>query len=174
MAIFKQRFSKEEVIRVLAFCVIPTHSWTIMNMLQDFPAWLISLNLWDLIGTVSYTLTSVLFEALVVFLVLMLLGFMIPKKWIGDRYVALSGLIIIETTIFAIIAHHYIRQAIARQLFPIIIIFLVCLVLTTVLVKEAPWINLLLSRITVPLTTLSIVFISVDLIGVFIILIRQL
>jgi hypothetical protein len=168
------RFSKEEVFRIFAFCVIPTHSWTIINMFQDIPAWYLSFSVWDFAGTVAYTLASVLFEAIVVSLVLLLAGYFLPRKWVEGRYVALSGIIILEATLFAIVSQDYIRQSIAKQLLPILVGFLVSMALALVLVMKIPRISDVMNRIATPLTVLACLYVSLDLTSVFIILIRVL
>ena len=173
LTISKVRFSKEEITHILAFCVIPTYTWTLINMFQDVPAWSMSLSSWDMIGTVAYTLTSVLVETLVIFFLFMGIGYILPKKWVGDRYVAIVGLVMLEATILAIIAHHYIREGIARDLIPFILVFLVVLVITLILVWKFPSISFTINRIAVPLTTLAFVYLSLSVIGVAFILIRN-
>jgi hypothetical protein len=143
-------------------------------MFQDVPAWHLSFSLWDFIGTIAYTMTSVLFEALVVLLVLLLIGYLLPKKWVEGRYAAMSGFILLLATIFAIIAHDYIQRAIARQLLPVLLVFLVSLALAVILVMKIPRISDVMNRVAIPLTVLALVYVSLDLISVLIILVRLL
>jgi len=64
---FNSRFPRHEIIQIFAFCVMATHSWTIINMFREVASWSLSLSLWDLVGTVSYTLIALLFETVVFF-----------------------------------------------------------------------------------------------------------
>lgn len=122
------RFSRYEFIQTFAFCVIATHSWTIINMFRDVASWSLSVSIWDLIGSVSYTLISLLFETLVFFLFIVTIGFLLPRRWIGDRYVTLSGLVVIDTTILAIVVKTHLRIgfiADTLQLFAVLIIAMI-------------------------------------------------
>jgi CBS domain containing-hemolysin-like protein len=102
------RYSRQDLTNIFAFCVIATHSWSIFNMFRHVASWSLSLSIWDLLGTVSYTLISVLFEAIVFFLVVVLFGRLLPKKWIRDRTIAISGVIVVYVTILAIVVKPFV------------------------------------------------------------------
>jgi hypothetical protein len=55
-------------------------------------------NLWDAIGVASYGMLFAFIESAVVFLVVVLLGFLIPKHWQSDRRVTFLALLILITS----------------------------------------------------------------------------
>ena len=102
-----KRYSKSGLWSLYLTCAFPLHVWTIILSLRDF-SWVAErTNSWDAIGVVSYGLVFALVESLLVFLVALLLGFLISKKWDEDRRIALMGLLVFITSLWAIISYLY-------------------------------------------------------------------
>ena len=178
----KFRFSRYELVQIFAFCVVATHSWTLINMFQDVASWSLSLSIWDLIGTVSYTLIALLFETSVFFLLLMGLGILLPRKLIRDQYVTISGIIVVEATFLSMVLKPYLEMgfdAYTLRLFSFLITMLVLLALIILLIQipiiivGISRIEKIVSRIADSLITLAFVYIFVDLVGLLIVIIRN-
>ena len=73
----KNKLTKSELLYAFAFCALPVHLWTIYNMLRDVPAWILYMDVWDLIGTISYTLAFALLETFILFLLLVLFSLLL-------------------------------------------------------------------------------------------------
>jgi len=160
---------------MFVICVIATHSWSIINLFRDVASWSLSLSVWDLLGSVSYTLISILFEALVVFLILLLLiGVLLPKKWLGNRSITISTVIILESTILAIVFKPYIAIGFSMGTFQLLSLLVIALLLIAILLIRNKRIESIINRIVEPLTTLAFVYVFIDLIGLIIVLIRNL
>ena len=102
-----KRYSKSGLWSLYLTCAFPLHVWTIILSLRDF-SWVAErTNSWDAIGVVSYGLVFALVESLLVFLVALLLGFLISKKWDEDRRIALMGLLVFITSLWAIGSYLY-------------------------------------------------------------------
>jgi hypothetical protein len=71
----------------------PIHVWAIINLLNVFPAWLLRMSIGELAGGIGYTLTDALLESAILWGVLVLLGLLLPKKWLAERFVAFSSLL---------------------------------------------------------------------------------
>ena len=64
-------------------------------------------NLWDAIGVASYGLLNAFVESLIFFIALALLGWLIPTKWTEDRRVALLSVLALLTALWAIDGQSY-------------------------------------------------------------------
>jgi hypothetical protein len=61
-------------------------------------------NLWDAIGVVSYGMLFAFIESILVFLVVVLIGLVIPKQWHSDRRIAFLALLILITSAWAMMS----------------------------------------------------------------------
>ncbi len=101
------RYSKQGLWSLFLVCAFPLHLWTIILALRDF-SWVTErTNSWDAVGVLSYGLLFAFIESLAVFLVTVLLGFLISKKWHEDRRNALLGNLVLTTSLWAIAGYLY-------------------------------------------------------------------
>lgn len=71
---------------------------------DELPAWLLSLNAWDIAGILAYTQLFALLESAAVLLFLVLLALLLPARFFRDRFVAHSTLLVFLASIWAIAA----------------------------------------------------------------------
>jgi hypothetical protein len=106
LATFRARWpSRRESLLLFGVCVFPVHTWAILNLLSELPGWLVRLSLWDIVGIIAYTLVFALLECLVIWLAVVLLSIVLPKRWFRERFVALGTMIVLLTSGWAILAH---------------------------------------------------------------------
>ena len=114
LATFRQRFpSRRDVLLLFAACVFPIHIWSIINLLYELPAWMLRSDLWDVAGMVAYTLAFALFESMCVLLVLLLICFVLPRRFPRDRVLALGSMVVFVTSVWAIGIHYRIVDSLA-------------------------------------------------------------
>jgi hypothetical protein len=102
-----KRYSKQGLWALFLVCAFPLHVWTIILTFRDF-SWVAErTNSWDAIGVVSYGVTFAFVESVFVFLLAVLLGFLISKKWNEDRRLALVGILVFITSLWAIASYLY-------------------------------------------------------------------
>lgn len=102
-----KRYSKQGLWSLFLICAFPLHVWTIVLAFRDF-SWVSErTNSWDAIGVVSYGLIFALVESVLVFLVAILLGFLVSRKWSEDRRVALVGTLVFITSLWAMAGYLY-------------------------------------------------------------------
>jgi hypothetical protein len=102
-----KRYSKQGLWTLFLICAFPLHIWTIILAFRDF-SWVTErTNSWDAIGVVSYGLVLAFIESILVFLVAVLLGFLVSKKWDGDRRIALMGLLVLITSLWSMVSYLY-------------------------------------------------------------------
>ncbi len=106
----KGRFpSKKDMWVVFLLACLPTHIWSIILALREIPALLISLKMWDVLGFLSYSLVFTFFESLFVFCALMILGFVLPRKFIRNVFLAQNTIIILITGL-GIVPLHFLGE----------------------------------------------------------------
>jgi hypothetical protein len=99
-----QRYSKKGLWSLFLICAFPLHLWTLIFAFRDI-SWLTErTNLWDAIGVVSYGMIFAFIESVVIFLVLALLGLILPAQWYSDRRIAFLSLLILLTSVWGMIS----------------------------------------------------------------------
>lgn len=100
-------YSKQGLWSLFLISAFPLHVWTIILAFRDF-SWVTErTNSWDAVGVVSYGLIFAFIESVVVFLVAVLLGFLISKKWDEERRVTLMGFLVLIASLWAIGSYLY-------------------------------------------------------------------
>jgi len=148
-------------------------------------------NLWDAIGVISYGMVFALAESIILFVMIALLGLLTPKQWDTDRRVAFLSLLVILTGIWGILRQaRYVwewslplplLQFLAQSDHPFRFLYVMYLavVVPTVLLpvylflrskKSTQWMKELMER----LSTLTVFYLVFDMIGLVIVIVRNL
>jgi hypothetical protein len=176
LAIFKTRLpSKGAVFSTLVACVFLVQVWSIVAVLRAVPAWILYMNIGELIGTFAYTQAFALIESLLVLAGLLLLAFILPGKLFRDRFVAQGSLAVFLTAIWAIISHVYGQDLgiWANRRFLIwaaLLIFVI--VVASGFVYRFKGLQHGLETIVERLTVLSTLYMVVDVLSILIVLFR--
>ena len=172
MAIFRERFSSEDLLHLLVFCAFPIHVWTIVNMFRDVPSWALYMQQWELVSTIAYMLAFALFETLIILLPILVVGLILPKQWVSRVYVPWVGVMLVEGALAAIAFQFTIVQHSPKRN----LIILIALVLggSTLLLLRFPKIGEILRSVVGRLTVLTFLYIFVDLVGLVIVIARNL
>jgi hypothetical protein len=99
----------------------PVHVWLIINVLRELPAWLLRLPLWDVLGVVAYSLMGALIESLLVFTAVVFISFILPARLFRDKFVALSTMAVLLTSVWFVFLHYSNRIIEARQIAPLLL-----------------------------------------------------
>jgi hypothetical protein len=141
-------------------------------MFRSVPSWLFYMNQSDLIGSIAYHLTFTIFETLLVFIIVLAIGSLIPRRWAPEPFITLSSVLIVELSIMAIIFQQLILEYASLRW-----MFVSCLIILAVSFIIIPKIHKL-QQITRILgerfTILTFLYIFFDAIGVIIVIIRNL
>ena len=148
-------------------------------------------NAWDAIGAISYGLLFAFIESLLVFLVTTLSGFLLPRQWSIEKRISFLTLLILVTSLWAMVSQllflwnvglpAWAIDALRNSGHPLRILYAACLAVVagTVLLpvyfflrakKGVPIMQNIIERLSL-LTTFYLCF---DVLGVIIILIRNL
>jgi hypothetical protein len=99
-----QRYSRQGLVALFLTCAFPLHLWTLMMVFRDI-SWLAErTNLWDAIGVASYGMLFAFVESVLLFLVVLLVGLVIPKQWHSDRRITFLALLILITSAWGMIS----------------------------------------------------------------------
>jgi len=172
LAIFKQRFSKQGLTQLFVYCAFPIHVWALINMFRDVPSWVLYMPSGEVLASVAYTLSFALIETLIVLLVVLLIGMMIPRRWVVEKYVPLVSALLVELAVMAIVFQHFIIHHLPKR--NLIIGYALILALTTVIVLRLPRIGDVLRWASERLTILAFIYSFFDVLGLLIVIVRNL
>jgi hypothetical protein len=98
------RYSKQGLWSLFLTCAFPLHFWTLLLAFRDV-SWVTErTNAWDAIGVVSYGLIFALAESAVIFLIVAVLGLLLPKRWDSDRRISFLAFLILIVSVWAMIS----------------------------------------------------------------------
>ena len=84
-------YTAGSLFQLFSVCAFPIHLWSLVMAFRDL-AWVSArTSLWDGLGLISYALFVALFETLVCFAFLLLLGFLVPASWQMEKRLALPA-----------------------------------------------------------------------------------
>lgn len=186
-----RRYSKQGLWSLFLICAFPLHLWTLILVFRDM-SWVIErTNAWDAVGVASYGLVFALAESIIIFVAIALLGLLTPKQWDTDRRVAFLSLLVIITGMWGIFGQSRyvwnwslplpILQFLAQSNHPFRFLYAMYLavVIPTVLLpvyvfvkskKSTRWMKELMER----LSTLTAFYLVFDVIGLVIVIVRNL
>lgn len=102
-----KRYTKAGLWQLFVAAATPLHLWAIILILMDI-SWVAErTNYWDAVGVAAYGLMFALLESLLIWGVLVLLGFILPKAWPESKRITLLGILIVSTTLWAILGQLY-------------------------------------------------------------------
>ena len=89
---------------VIAF---PFHLWTLIQIFQDIEWVMERTKPADVYGYASYSLIFAFYESFVILILMLLLGFLTPKKWTGDKLVVQLGYLAVITSVWSMLEQIY-------------------------------------------------------------------
>jgi hypothetical protein len=186
----KSKFDRSDWFKLFLVCAFPLHLWTILMVFRDVNWVAERTTSWDAVGFSGYALFYTLIESLLLFGFIALLGFIIPKNWnITLRFVVLSlvafilaGWSIMEQLIL-IVFWGWLRHLADTLTFlftspwSAYVIFAGLIVISVtvplLLLRKQPGLQEKVYSVLERLTLLSGLYLFIDVIGMIIILIRN-
>jgi hypothetical protein len=96
-----KRYSRQGLWSLFLVCAFSLHAWTIVLAFRDF-SWVAERsNAWDAVGVAAYGMIFAFVESLIVFLAVVLLGFLVPRQWEEGRRVALLSVLVLIAAVWA-------------------------------------------------------------------------
>lgn len=120
MAISKShRIPRNELTLVFAAAAFPIYTWGVIRFLEQLPAWLNYLDIWQVLSIFAYTQVFALVESLLVAVALVLVAIVLPAGLFRNAFVPTATAIILLNAVWALLAQYndgVLRQLPARQL----------------------------------------------------------
>jgi hypothetical protein len=154
----------------------PVHVWAIINILVIFPAWLLRLSIWELAGAISYPLVVALLESFLLWMWLVLISYLFPRKWMANKFVALSSVLVWLLTAWAVLVQFIFDRIIQwgpGQLIPGLLLVTFSFGLVTWLIHRFERMEGWIKRLTEGLAVLTYLYILFDLMGLIVVILRN-
>jgi hypothetical protein len=161
---------------VFAVCAFPVHVWSIINVLRELPAWALRLSAWELTGVISYTLAFALVESALLLVGLLGLAVVLPAAILRRKFIALSSVLVLIHTGWAIVLQYNfeaIRSWGFQKLALLGLLYLITLGVPYLVVHRYERVERFLRVAVERLSVLSYLYISLDILGVLIVLMRN-
>jgi hypothetical protein len=179
MKIINRFPSKQDSLKVFLVCAFPIHVWAIILIFYNFPGVIISLTTWDVFGFVAYTLVFTFAETSILFLILTLACVLLPPSVILDSYLANGTILALIISIWFGFLHIPMNFEQIGVAWTIIIIWIwvvtlfAALMFSLVFIKREEKIEIFVTKFAERLIVLSSIYIVLDLISAFILIIRK-
>ena len=190
MDISNKRFTTKGLWVLFSVCAFPVHVWTFILFFRDF-SWISErTNSWDAFGVGAYGLLIALFESILVFVISLILSIFIPINWNENKRVTVLGVLVLLTAIWTIIGQLYFLldfnfplswiRAIARNPHPLWVLYGVVLVFVgpSVLIPaygilKAGQLGTWIFKSFETVTILTALYLFLDIVGIIIVVIRN-
>ena len=116
----KRGMNKATLWIVFAAAVFPTHLWSLVDFLQEYPAWIKRMSTSELLGSFSYVMgVFALPDAILLFLGVVVLALILPYRFFREKFAALGSAVALITAVWFIIFHSFPLWLEQRQLVPL-------------------------------------------------------
>ena len=103
LAWFTKRYTRQGLWSLFLMCAFPLHAWTLILAFRDI-SWLTDrTNAWDAVGVTAYGLVFAFVESLLFFGLVALVGYLAPPRWEVDRRVALMSVLALVAALWAML-----------------------------------------------------------------------
>jgi hypothetical protein len=105
--VHKNAATRAEYFQLFLICLFPIQAWGLVNLFYSFPSLMLEMTTWQLASVIAYVFTFALFESVVVFALLFLLSLAIPRRFFSARLVATGTALVLCASAAAILNHLY-------------------------------------------------------------------
>ena len=186
-----KHYTRQGLWSLFLMCVFPLHAWALVLAFRDVDWVTERTNAWDAVGVVSYGLLFTLVETLAVFIILVLLGYLISTHWNPDQRVALLSLLVLLASLWAMLEQLFFLVGMAlpgwfiglliasghplRTLYIVVAgVVGVTIALPVLLFLRSSKGLTVMRALTERLSILSLFYLVLDVIGVAIVIVRNL
>ncbi|UCD97959.1 MAG: hypothetical protein JSV42_13475 [Chloroflexota bacterium] len=178
MAIFKSRLpARADLWFVFSSIIFVVNVWAIINILRAVPSWILSHTIWEMIGIISYPLVFALLESALFTLGLVVMAFLLPSKLLRDNFISQGSLAALIASLGIILAHLYGSDFgiwSVRSFAKYVLLLIIIILASWVLVYFFKRLNTIIVTVTKRISPLSTAYLALDLLSIFVIVIRNL
>jgi hypothetical protein len=170
-------FSRHELLCLFAAVVVPVHSWSVVQLLREVPAWILFLSGWRLFSIVAYTQAWALLESLAVLLGFLVLARLLPAHWFRDRMLAQGSALVLVSSAWASAAHYgdsLLRSWGARGFGLVGVLYLVSIVGTGWWMSKSPRLQKLSGSLAERLSVFLYLYVPLSVLSLSVVVVRNL
>lgn len=162
---------------VFSACVLTVQLWEFYNLFREIPALRFRETPWDLLGILAIVQAFALFESAVVFLVITALAALLPSRWFRSDYVSRATALLVIGAAWAIRVH---LDPLPMTAWPALKLGLwlvscwLAIAVAWVAIGRFPRLRLGIDWVISKTALLAQVYVAISLMGLVVILIRNL
>jgi hypothetical protein len=166
---------RQDLLLVFIGCAFPIHVWALLNLFYIIPAWVLRMNLSQLTGSIDYLLVFALLESVVIWGILVLAALALPQAWLRQKFLAQSTTLVLVTTFWSIVVHLNYEFLVSNRGFLVVVAlaYLVSAGVCHILAGRSPRLGMALRNILDRLTVLSFLYIFFDIVGLLVVIARN-
>ena len=176
-----RRLYSAQIVPVLGVIVFINFSWSIGRMFFFMPIWLNFMTIGDILPSVAYVLAFALFESLLLLGVLLLLAYLLPGKFLREKFVPQGILVVIIFTVATLLLHKlsYLaydwspRQVVTNSLLILAAVVLSALVISYSLIRPLPTFERTCTSVAERLTVFLYLYIPLGVLSFIVVVIRN-
>ena len=169
--------SKRDYALAFSTCAVLVNSWALFNLAETVPSWILQLTVWEILGGISYVLTFALIESLVIFTIIVLINFLLPKRFFSDKFFLNSTLLALVLLVAAILLQNYFEEIITWNpgvILGVSLFAVLLIVILFVLVNRVNKLNVRVYTVVDRAVVLGTIYIFFDILGLFNVITRNL
>lgn len=169
--------SRQDIFYVLGAGAIPIFIWALLSFLNAVPGFALRLNIWELVGMASYVMATALVESIILVVPFVLVSAILPARVFKDRFVPVGSTIIVITCLAMMYANYNtldLTTVDQNSLWLGVGAYLVVLALAIFAVVRFPRVAHIIQNLVARLAVLAYVYMGLGVLGIIIILIRNL
>jgi hypothetical protein len=177
LATFSGGINRSSLLLVLGYCAFPIHIWALLSGFFQLSVWLVRFDTWDLVGVFSYLLLGALIETLILVAGLILLAWLLPGSWLRQRFALRAGSLGLLLPIWSA----FLISDLVRLGWPPGALEVTLLLLFALSIGGSLWLfsrsdkaARLFLAFGERLLLLSLLYLALDIAGVFVVLVRNL
>lgn len=186
MAIFKHKLAgklptRDQVFPVFSLILFVVFTWALYRMAWQLQSWLYIMNLAQVLILAAYVLAFALVESLVVLGFVLALELALPSRLFRDQFVVQGSLLVGLLSAGAILLQHHLDlldnlTLTELALYPLLFlaVLIIFLVIFSVILARIRWIARLVNAVADRLTVFSFIYIPLSLIGLAVVIARNL
>jgi hypothetical protein len=178
IAWLRHRFPAPQAIGyVFSACILTIQAWEFYNLFREIPALRYRETTWDLIGIISIVQVFALFESCVILLALTALAIVLPASWFRQRYVAQATALLIVSALLAVSIHTDGQSMTAwttQKLWFWLALYILAVIAAWLVIQRYQRIEQGIKWVVQRTVLLSQVYVAISLLGLVVILIRNL
>lgn len=168
--------SRQDTFHVLGACVIPVFLWSLLSFLNEVPGFALRLSLWDVIGMASYILAAALVESVLLLLPLLVISALLPARFFRNHFLAFGSAIAVITSLWIMYANYHTLDfstwGVSEWLIGLAL-YLGSIAIALALMLRWKHVEEIVGSVVQRVSTLSTVYIAIGLMGILIVLIRN-